>query len=209
MSDNNVDLNWFTSNAIRTESPVDTVVASKDALQSTITGMILFGQILDQYKKDIFYGKGVDVKKISDNLNKLQSIITTMRSSIHHTKTAHDVDARVFHGIVGKATESVELLEALELHMFHNQDLDIVNVGEELGDDAWYEAVLTDALGIDWGDTFENVIKKLQARFPNKFTSEDANVRNLSKERDILEGKEPSKGDQPTPAVPRTLGQTR
>lgn len=208
MSDNKVDLDWFTDRALRTESPVKEVNVSPEALRNTLVGLIAFGEILDQIKKDVFYNRGIDEQKVLQQIVAIQGACAMLRSALTHQKRTLPVDARVFHGIVGKATESVELVQALHEHMFQNKPLDVVNVSEEMGDDAWYEAILTDALNIKWADTFTTVVKKLETRYPEKFTDVNANVRDLEKERDVLEGKQDSV-EQPKPKVPRTMGDNR
>ena len=66
-------------------------------------------------------------------------------------------------------------------------NFDIVNLLEENGDINWYQAIMMDALGGDWEQILETNIKKLRKRFPDKFTNEDANNRDLDAEREILE----------------------
>jgi hypothetical protein len=56
---------------------------------------------------------------------------------------------RLLHGAVGVMTEAGELFEALAA-----DKLDPVNVNEEIGDSAWYTALLCDVLGIP----FENLV---------------------------------------------------
>ena len=65
--------------------------------------------------------------------------------------------------------------------------MDVVNILEENGDINWYQAIMMDACGGDWGDILENNIEKLKERFPEKFTNEDALNRDLDAERAILE----------------------
>ena len=51
---------------------------------------------------------------------------------------------RMYHGILGLATEIGEIVEAYE-----KENLDIINIAEELGDAFWYTAILVDELSID------------------------------------------------------------
>jgi hypothetical protein len=68
-----------------------------------------------------------------------------------------------------------------------NEPFDAVNLIEECGDVQWYEAMLCRALGTDFDTVQRTNIAKLKARFPDKFTEESANNRDLEIERSILE----------------------
>lgn len=94
---------------------------------------------------------------------------------------------RLLHAGIGLATESGEFLDALKKSIFYGKELDRVNLKEEVGDLLWYCAIALDELGGDFGQVMETNIAKLKARYPNKFTEHDAEVRDLDKEREILE----------------------
>lgn len=96
---------------------------------------------------------------------------------------------RLLHAGIGMATESGEFLDMLKKHLYYGKPLDKVNLAEEVGDLMWYCALAMDALGIDFNQVLETNIKKLAARYPEKFTEFDAENRNLDTERQILEGK--------------------
>ena len=101
----------------------------------------------------------------------------------------HDEDARnIIHGIIGKATEAGELLEALQRTVIYGDKFDFPNVNEEQGDGFWYDAVLARATGTTFEEIQKTNIAKLRHRFPDNFTNYDANNRDLSGERQILEG---------------------
>ena len=70
---------------------------------------------------------------------------------------------------------------------FQFKELDMVNVKEEAGDILWYLAVLFDEIGTDFESEMKRVIKKLQKRFPDKFTESGAYERDIKSEREILE----------------------
>lgn len=96
-------------------------------------------------------------------------------------------DDRLLHAGIGIATESGEFLDALKKHVFYGKDLDRVNLKEELGDLLWYIAIAMDELGTDFNTEQLRNIAKLSARYPEKFTREAAEFRDLLKERQILE----------------------
>jgi len=106
---------------------------------------------------------------------------------------------RLLHAGMGITTESGEFLDMLKKHIFYGKELDTINLKEELGDLLFYIALAMDELGT----TFEEVMKinfeKLSARYPNKFTKEDATNRDLDKEREILEQGYPELKDYQLP----------
>lgn len=91
------------------------------------------------------------------------------------------------HMVIGASTEANELLDAYKKRFAYNKELDLTNVAEEISDQFWYLFNLCRMIGVNPEDLMENNIKKLRARYPEKFTSENAIHRNLNKERKILE----------------------
>jgi NTP pyrophosphatase (non-canonical NTP hydrolase) len=95
---------------------------------------------------------------------------------------------RIEHAIDGCVTEAGELQDALKKAKYYGKELDVVNIKEEAGDILWYLAILFDELDTDFETEMNRVISKLKTRFPDKFTEEDAYVRDLVAERKVLEG---------------------
>jgi len=96
-------------------------------------------------------------------------------------------NTRITHAAFGLVTEAGELLDALKKSMFYGRELDVTNIKEEAGDILWYLAILFDEIGTDFETEQARVIAKLRARFPEKFTERSAFVRDLPKERQVLE----------------------
>lgn len=94
---------------------------------------------------------------------------------------------RLEHAIDGIATEAGELLDAMKKAKYYGKELDLTNLKEEGGDILWYLALLFDELGTTFEAEMERNNSKLRARFPDKFTQEDALERDLGKEREVLE----------------------
>ncbi len=92
------------------------------------------------------------------------------------------------HMILGIQTESAEIADAYKKYIAYNNPLDLVNVKEEIGDTLWYIANMCNMHGWDLRDILDTNIAKLEARYPEKFTEEQAINRNLLAERQILEG---------------------
>jgi NTP pyrophosphatase (non-canonical NTP hydrolase) len=99
-----------------------------------------------------------------------------------------DQVVRLQHAAQGLVTEAGEFTDALKKHLFYGKDLDVTNLAEELGDTLWYVALACNALGTRMDEVMYKNIKKLQTRYPGKFTEEEALHRNLGAERQILEG---------------------
>ncbi len=193
------DLEQYVKDAIRTESIIDEVRVDPQLLAGVLQIFIASGNMLDQIKKHVFYGKDYDSDKLVEEFMNVVASLDQLKPSLSDIKTAEtkmmpdpnegaiDVDPRTFHALVGIATESTELMEALVL-AFSGETMDNVNVLEEFGDLNWYQAIGIDALGGDFGTILDTNIEKLRARYPEKFTSESAINRDLGREREILEG---------------------
>jgi NTP pyrophosphatase (non-canonical NTP hydrolase) len=94
---------------------------------------------------------------------------------------------RLDHAQKGLASEVGEFTDALKKYVEYAAPLDLVNLAEELGDVMWYVALACNAMGITLEDVMARNIKKLETRYPAKFTTKDALLRNLDAERKILE----------------------
>jgi NTP pyrophosphatase (non-canonical NTP hydrolase) len=95
---------------------------------------------------------------------------------------------RLLHAAQGMMTEAGEFMDMLKKHIWYGKPLDEVNLKEELGDNQWYQGIACDALNTNFDEIQERNIAKLAARYPEKFTEYHAEVRDLEKERTILEG---------------------
>lgn len=93
----------------------------------------------------------------------------------------------LLHASMGLVTEAGEFQDMLKKHIFYGKPFDEVNLKEEIGDILWYCAIALEALGTDFESVMQTNINKLKARYPNKFTEENALERNLEIEREILE----------------------
>jgi NTP pyrophosphatase (non-canonical NTP hydrolase) len=91
------------------------------------------------------------------------------------------------HMVIGICTEANELLDAYKKRLAYHKELDLVNIGEELFDILWYQMNLCRMLNLDPEKMMDINIKKLQARYPDKFDCDKAIYRDLAAERKILE----------------------
>lgn len=187
-------LTQYIKDATRTESRIDNVTIDLTKLTMVANLFIHAGNLLDIVKKNAFYGKPIDTNVWNNHVHSIQAlstsfdaILTTDQTDLR-TSDLLPVDPRVFHGIIGVATEGTELVEALMKAVSGINNIDAVNVQEECIDACWYMAILHDVLDLSWDEGLERNIAKLKKRYPDKFTAVDAIVRDLAAERKILEG---------------------
>lgn len=102
-------------------------------------------------------------------------------------KGTGDITPRIEHGAVGIATESGEIMNSIKTSKYYGRKLDKINLIEEMGDVMWYLAILCDELNVSFEEVWDKNIRKLTARFPEKFSHNKANRRDLKKERLQLE----------------------
>jgi NTP pyrophosphatase (non-canonical NTP hydrolase) len=91
------------------------------------------------------------------------------------------------HMILGMLTEVGELADVFKKNMAYGKEIDWVNVKEELFDLMWYVAGFCKFNEIDFEEGLQTNINKLRQRYPDKFTKELANNRDIAAERKILE----------------------
>lgn len=91
------------------------------------------------------------------------------------------------HMVLGMVTEAGELADIFKKNLAYNKPIDWINAQEEIGDLIWYVSNFCKARGFDLEKILETNIKKLSARYPEKFTEYLANHRDLGEEREILE----------------------
>lgn len=152
----------------------------------TIAQAISALQNLDKVKKQLYYGRDVGDVDFSD------TAIARMHGDRSFDKFAKTPEARdLLHAVIGKATEAGELLEAVHQVIKENKILDVskvdeANILEEVGDGFWYDAILCNMFEFSFEDAQKVNIEKLMKRFPEKFSCEKANNRNLKEERKTL-----------------------
>ena len=160
-------------------------------LKSLLANFIMAAQDLDRVKKLLFYGeapeKGRERYPEDGDGNSMLAIMR-MRSTSEEALPTPQHAADLIHGILGVATEAGELAEILLASAFGGKSLDTVNLAEESGDVKWYLAIFARLVGASWDHDERINIEKLRARFPERFTEDGANNRDLERERNILSG---------------------
>ncbi len=82
-----------------------------------------------------------------------------MRDSLQ-TADRSNMDRLKLECALGLCGEAGEVAEQVKKHFFHGHELDKRHMIEELGDVAWYLAVLCDAIGSDLDTVMEENLKK-------------------------------------------------
>ncbi|MGI0076101.1 MAG: hypothetical protein ACREAU_01695 [Nitrosopumilaceae archaeon] len=166
-------------------SDVHIVEIHKRLFSSAKTQFIQIAEVLDQIKKNVFYGKPYDVDKLINNMEALDAAQENLRAAVSYLnvtpKTAIKIDPDVFHGMLGIATESGELLELLHPYVEQNK------IADEIGDINWYIGVLINAFKLNWATIQKANIAKLKARYPDKFDSDRAINRDIINEKKVLD----------------------
>lgn len=106
---------------------------------------------LDQIKKALFYGRELPEQLEAQQGLQLSEHEPKDCETLPHWFKEDTYGANVVHAIIGAATETGELLEALQKVIIKGEQFDEVNMREEVGDVFWYFAILADTCGF----TFE------------------------------------------------------
>lgn len=197
------DFSEYTSLALRTESPQSNLT-DLEVLRITLGINLLSADILDGFKKQIFYGKEQKLKDtIMPNLEQIAGLLMHLTILLHgtpnekgelvrdeqtglHLAEELPADVRTMHALLGIITEAGELSEIM-VKAIEENEIDKVNLHEELHDISWYTAIAHDANELDYLVGLRNNINKLIKRYPAKFDSHFADNRDLNAEREQLE----------------------
>jgi len=80
----------------------------------------------------------------------------------------------LINGVMGLCGESGEAIDIVKKHLAQGHELDRDALVKELGDIAWYLAETAYALDVPLEDVLERNIRKLQARYPEGFKTEQS-----------------------------------
>lgn len=165
----------------------------KDAHEvlTTMTTGVAISTDIDAVKRSLFYGD----PKLDERLAKSDEEIATLYNRLNENRDIKIPADKIglLHAALGMFSEAGEVIKEVVDSILDNRPVDVVNLEEEGGDQCWYIALMLRELQklettrtIDFETTMAKNIAKLQARYPNKFNSEDAVNRNLDEERSAL-----------------------
>ena len=163
-----------------------------DLLRYLIERLVNTGDDLDIAKKILFYGKNGVGWLHHDLMEGVEHPIfasgRVLPDMVDTMPPLSDRDIDMLHAMIGVTTEAIELLQnTISILNGRSAVKDYSNIVEEMGDIYWYLAVLQKVTGISEEKVKNKNIMKLRARYPEKFTSEDALNRDLDKEKDALD----------------------
>ena len=152
-----------------------------------IDSLVQISETLDQFKKALFYGKLIPPSTTSPlvgyesiNLNPQYLEAGAVPLSTLFPKTEKEFNT--LHALIGLITETTEALEN-----YFSPKYSELNQVEEVGDISWYYALLLHSLVPEPSKVWEANIRKLKARYPEKFESQKALNRDLEAEKQALQ----------------------
>lgn len=77
---------------------------------------------------------------------------------------------QLINGVIGLMDEVGEISSCIKKHVEYQQELDVVNLKEEVGDCLWRLAQICDAVGLNLEECAESNILKLLKRYPEKYS---------------------------------------
>jgi hypothetical protein len=146
---------------------------------------------LDVFKKGIFYGKEQSLESV-DQLE-IPVFVSILENHFKNALDNADFDfVNLLHGIVGKATEIGELVDAFAQPLSEGKTFDLINIGEEIGDDQWYSARVLETIRKTFDEVQMANLRKLQDKASGRykqgsFNSDEAIIRDVKTERTNLE----------------------
>lgn len=144
------------------------------------------GNACDFVKRDIYYKDENALERFSKQIDDINKIRAKFKPGTEGTLYSQE-DTDLFHAALGVGSEAGEIMEAILSHM-NGDELDETNIKEEVGDVLWYLAIFCRRCNFTLEEAMQTNIDKLAARYPEKFTCEDAVNRDIQNERKVLEG---------------------
>lgn len=163
-----------------------TTMESHNKVLHEMTQMLISGTTADIMKRTMFYKKHDDIAiRLSAATGEKDRLFKALETNPDVVIPAENID--LLHALLGKQSELSEMIQEFVTATVEGRAIDKVNMVEEIGDDSWYTALALRWAGSSFGKAFEANIKKLSVRYPDKFSSESAVVRDLFSERTVLE----------------------
>jgi len=188
-----MDSKTYMASALRTESIQPSLNMNTTGTLRLLGVLTSAASVADTFKRGMFYGKGLNAKKLESELLELAFQAVAAMNLVHRLDwregsvvSAGQPNMRLLHASIGMFGESGEMLEAI-IKQINTGELDMANFAEELGDTDWYKAIAHDETGISEERSRATNIDKLKLRYPAKYSDESAAVRDLDAERLVLE----------------------
>jgi NTP pyrophosphatase (non-canonical NTP hydrolase) len=139
---------------------------SPGALRTALEYRLGSKNYIDGAKKTLFYGRTPN------------GAVTHLENTSGALEPGtHTLNIDQLHAILGVDSEAAELIELLYKQELSGEPIDRDELINEAGDVLWYLALLFRLLGVTFEEVAALNIRKLQLRYPDKFTAERANIR--------------------------------
>lgn len=149
------------------------------------------GELIDAYKKELAYGKTLDLINIAEEWADVSWYLANEASRLEIDLKEEIIDNEIVQHIKDQIKDQ-DIEDILYDFGFNFKDLQVVNIEDSVNNDIqdgflMWNWIGENLLNIDTNKALENNIAKLKARYPEKFESELALNRNLDAEREQLE----------------------
>lgn len=177
--------------ALRTEKSVESIGGPEDGRYWAAFEVIVeASHLADLLKKKLIYGKAVEQREIEEQMRIVAAAATGKLDA--SLPMPLKLSPRLTHAALGGIGEWGELLDALLNDADEVEPMKLSHLVEEVGDTMWYQALALDAindLGVATPDAVLLAnIRKLQARYPERFSLQSSNNRDVAAERAAIEG---------------------
>lgn len=191
-------MNDYLEESGRTAALPDETTVREDVFKHHVDlayDMVMFveaGCNADLVKRSLFYKEALDktrargLKHQLDNkelYDKLKVLQLTKPEQIKFTPQQIDM----IHAALGLFSEAGEIVEEVIKSATENREMDLTNLEEEGGDVMWYIALYLRSIKSSFIKVTKQNIAKLFKRYPEKFNSDSALIRDLKAEREVLE----------------------
>jgi len=167
--------------------------SSDFVFMNELIALDMFGAMADAMKRSLYYSDDLNARtdvqrdRIAKNSVALQEAAQKAEEAGEEYNVLN-VSPNLIHAALGIASESGELFEEYFNASLEGREVNKVNLAEEAGDIMWYLAMLLREVDVSFEDVAAKNIAKLQKRFPDKFSKDNALNRDLDEEQKVLAG---------------------
>lgn len=186
--------------AVRTESPNFDLI-DKRVLHGVIGCCTESGELLEAINDSLFHAGTLDFFNLKEELGDMLwyiavildalkvkfEVITTENRIMVINPLQQSPNSVIAHCIVGCSISSNEMLDLMKKSLFYGRDVTVLDLVDRLKIVMWNINVIIATCGWTLEQIMTLNIHKLKKRYPEQFTNEKANNRDLEGERDILE----------------------
>jgi NTP pyrophosphatase (non-canonical NTP hydrolase) len=109
----------------------------------------------------------------------MMNLLDEYQNAIRRTAAPLERDELLKLALIGLADELGEVIGPVKKYLYHQHELDLLHLEEEIGDLCWYLGTLCNALDLSLFDALTTNIAKLKRRYPDGFSQERSLHRHL------------------------------